>query len=67
MYILAGSQYQYRLMTPAGLNITLPSPNYKIIVSNPSFTVNNQLLVTAPRNDATTIVTVSDWRTSPAF
>lgn len=67
MYILAGSKYQYRLMTPAGLNISLPSPNYRISLSNPSFIVNDHLLVTAPRTDATTVMTVSDWRTSPPF
>lgn len=54
-------------MTPAGLNISLPNSNYNILVSNPSFTVNDQLYVTAPRKDGNSLLTVSDSRTSPAY
>ena len=54
-------------MTPTGKNISVPSPNYKITLSNNLFSVTDSLVISAPLKDSNTALTVSDTRTLPAY
>lgn len=65
---MAGSTYQYHLLTPSGRNITLPASHYFIRVDNPLYSVTNTLLVTTPADlDTETSLIISDTRTEPQF
>lgn len=67
-HIIAGSTFQYYLMTPSGHNISLPASHYSIEVSNSFYTISDTLLLKSPRNsDDSTGLIISDTRTKPHF
>ena len=67
-HIIAGSTFQYYLMTPSGHNISLPAPHYSIEVSNSFYTVSDNLLLRSPGfSDDSAELIISDTRTKPHF